>query len=249
MENHNKLYFDNNDKVPNYLKVLKNKLKDLRENNEKAKIKDEKKKDDRQMTQEELAQAFVKKGYLKTCHKNTIHNAENDASTVKPSLPLLMAYCEFFDADIDALLGKLQDYKKHGEKYICAYTGLSEAAVRKLHNSAYSAIPLPFKQLLSAIICEDNILSLLDQFMRTDDIALERHWFRLSPKGDFVPEQEILPVDFSDLSINGMPVDIEMYRQSILNLLRDALIKLQVPGYLPPEWRLNDDDASQVPFE
>lgn len=131
MEKHNNLYSYKIDGVPAYLVTLKQNLRELRE----GFITEEGKK----LTQPGLAKLFVSNGYLKKCDYRTIQVAEDTASSVHPSLQLLLAYHQLFDCDIDNLLGFL-DYKKHFEKNICEYTGLSEAAVRELRKEKKQSI-------------------------------------------------------------------------------------------------------------
>lgn len=156
--------------------------------------------------------------------------------TKVPRFAALVDVCNALECSFDYLTGH-DTCTTHELQGVKKYTGLSEDAIRKLKNFSPH-----FQSLLSAIICDNSIVSLLDQFMRSDDIALERWWYHLEPNGGMSYEQEVLPVQFSDLSINGVPVDNELYRQAIMNLLRDALLKLKVPHYLPPDWRSNDDD-------
>ena len=131
MKKHNDLQSYKIDEVPKYLVNLKKKLRELREEYKDNEIK--------KLTQRGLADLFVSKGYLKTCDYRRIQVAEDTSSSVHPSLQLLLAYQQLFDCDIDNLLGIL-DYKKHDEKFICEYTGLSQDAVRKLHEEKKQSI-------------------------------------------------------------------------------------------------------------
>lgn len=119
MKKHNDLYYYQIDDVPEYLVTLKSKLKDLREN-----AVDEQGK---KLTQPKLAQALH-------CDYRTIQTAEDTASAVNPSLPLLLAYCQLFDCDMDYLLGKRID-ESRPLTVSSEYSGLSKDALKSLHRA------------------------------------------------------------------------------------------------------------------
>lgn len=46
-----------------------------------------------------------------------------------PDMPMLITLCNFFGREVDSLLGQINDYKTHDNKWICEKTGLSEPVI------------------------------------------------------------------------------------------------------------------------
>ena len=77
-------------------------------------------------TQEELAEYLNDRGH--GC-LSSVRNWEQGKNP--PSMENLLHLCEFYDCDLDYLIGRI-DCKTHDLQFIHEKTGLSEAAIRKL---------------------------------------------------------------------------------------------------------------------
>ena len=118
----------------------------------------------------------------------TVQVWEKEGGEPNPSLKNLLSLCDLLDCDIDYLTGRIEE-QTHEIKDICAMTGLSEKAAKKLITCKENGI----NEIISEILEHDKIDRLLSAVrMAVDEV--EMWWsglFLIELKGMKHSEKEI----------------------------------------------------------
>lgn len=134
-----------------------------------------------EMTQEELAEKL-------NVNPQSVKGWESllEKYRSEPKLKHLLAMCDIFDCDLDHLTGRLPE-STHDIHFVCDYTGLTEAAVRKIANHSISG---SWSKLLSHMIVSDGFEGLMtdygtfiDSSERLSIANLEEPSFKLNEEG------------------------------------------------------------------
>lgn len=132
-----------------------------------------------------------------------------------PEMPMLITLCNFFGCEVDSLLGRIDDYKTHDNKWICEKTGLSEKSVDFITRGAGGFI-YPLNVVLSsdeAIYFVDCINSYIDAYYNP--------FTHLYIKHD--DDTSTLVYGVRDVAYNHFGIDSRIVKQSIIYELQTSL--------------------------
>lgn len=138
-----------------------------------------------------------------------------------PDMPMLITLCNFFGREVDSLLGQINDYKTHDNKWICEKTGLSEQTIINLQRDPSMVYTINYIQTCS---CANSLFKGIRDYIEASPIPL--------PKGEEVQEVHIDYQDgdsehfafgIKDVYYEGVKISHETIRTTILYRIRDNL--------------------------
>lgn len=138
-----------------------------------------------------------------------------------PDMPMLITLCNFFGCEVDSILGRIDDYETHDNKWICEKTGLSEQTIKNLKRDPSMVYTINYVQTCS---CASSLFKDIRSYIEASPIPLTR--------GEEVQEVNIgfqdgkyehFAFDIKDVYYGGEKITHETIRTTILYRIRDNL--------------------------